>query len=268
MDRAEHLIAHELEQLAPRDEIREPDWADVRRRSARGVTSRQWALAIVVALAGTTAAVLALSASARELLGLDRAPTPDYAHAHLVVSAAVPPGRVARLWVAPSTDGGECAFVTVDPGGSRPVPKQKHFGGGMCTLGKARIAGRLSWSFSHGDPPIINGHVGSSVRAHRVVLHWHGGSQRLALRDGFFLAAAAGLKDPPFRQLPYDIIVLDAKGRQVARSRIPESFLYTAWKSVRHDLHRYRVAHGCKLVLGGSQSPGSGAVALWRCASR
>jgi len=131
-------------------------------------------------------------------------------------------------------------------------------GGGNCTLNQERFRGALTWSFSHGHGrlPIINGRVGTHVHGARVELVWHGGAQRLAFAHGFFVAGAPALGNPPFRQLPYDVVVRDAAGKVVYRSRIPSSFLYDDWKQVQPQLHRYRLAHGCEAVV------------LWRCRSR
>jgi hypothetical protein len=131
-------------------------------------------------------------------------------------------------------------------------------GGATCTIGRERFGGALAWSFSHGHGrvPIINGRVGTGLHAGGVELRWHGGSQRLVYAHGVFVAAAPGLDNPPFRRLPYEVVVIGARGDVVHRSRIPTSFLYEDWKQVQPQLHRYRVAHGCDAIV------------LWRCRSR
>jgi hypothetical protein len=256
MSEVEHVIRRELERLAPANEIPKSDWDAVRRKARRRSPQRRLAVALVFVVAAVVAPTFALSASVRDLLGFGGPPHPDYSRARLAVSAVIPGGRVARVWVAPSKEGGECEFVTFDPAGSRP-PQTRMTGGGACTLGKTQLDGRLTWSFSHGrhQTPIIHGRVGAKHAA-RVDLRWHGGSQRLAYAHGFFVAAAPALNEPPFRLLPYDVVVLDAAGRAIDRSRIPTSFLYSDWKRVEPQLHRYRVSHGCSTTV------------LWQCKSR
>jgi hypothetical protein len=83
-----------------------------------------------------------------------------------------------------------------------------------------------------------------------------GGAQQLVYADGFFVAAAPALDDPPFGQLPYDVVAYAADGRVAAESRIPTSFLYLDWKRVETQLRAYRLAHGC------------GTAVVWRCRSR
>jgi hypothetical protein len=256
MSEVERLLRRELERLAPANETPGSDWRAVRRAARWRPTPRRLALALVFAVAAVVAPTFALSASVRDLFGFGEAPHPDYGRARLAVSTPIPGGRVARVWVAPSKEGGECEFVTLDPVGPPPQPTRMT-GGGACTLGKTQLHGRLTWSFSHGrdQTPIIHGRVGKKQAA-GVELRWHGGGQLLAYAHGFFVAAAPALNDPPFRLLPYDVVVLDAVGRAIARSRIPTSFLYSDWKRVEPQLHRYRVLHGCSTTV------------LWQCKSR
>jgi hypothetical protein len=245
---------------ATRDGHDDSDWGDVLRRvSMRGTMVRRWRFVLVAAavLLAIVLPTLALSASVRGLLGLANPPSPDYRHARLAVSAPIPGGRIARVWVSPSTSGGECEFVTIDPVGSRRQPIRMT-GGGGCSLGRKALHGPLVWSFSHGrrDAPLIHGRVDPKLRARRVELRWHRGTQQLAYNNGFFVAAAPALNDPPFHQLPYDVVAYDIDGRIAARSRIPTSFLYLDWKRVQPQLHQYRVAHGCDTTV------------VWRCRSR
>jgi hypothetical protein len=212
---------------------------------------------MLVAAAAIVPAV-ALSATVRSFLGLDDSVRPDYRRAQLMVATPLPGGRVARLWVAPSTERGQCEFVTYDRAGSKPSATGLH-GGGECTIGAHRFVGDLSWGFSSASkttPPVISGRASIRVHPSRVELRWRGGSLELASRDGFFIGAAPELNSPPFRRLPYDVVVLDRDGRVSRRSRIPTSFLYVHWKQVQPSLHAYRVAHGC----GGKK--------IWDCKSR
>lgn len=258
MSDVEQLLRDELERLAPAAEIPAPDWPAVR-RAGRGVPRhRRLVVAVGLTLVAAFALTLALSASARELVGLGGQPRPNYAQARLAVSAPIGGGQVARLWVAPSTAGGQCAFVTVAASGSVPRPTRMTRGG-ACTLGTRLLHGPF-WSFSHkGKGPhalaTIYGRV-AAARAAGVELRWRGGSQRLALADGFFVGSAQALSDPPFSRLPFNLVVLDARGKVATRLRIPTSFLYTDWKRVGPHLHTYRLLHGCQ--------PG----ASWQCRSR
>jgi hypothetical protein len=245
---------------ATRDGHDGSDWGDVLQRAAsQAAIVHRWRLTVVAALVLLAIAVpsLALSASVRGLFGLNDPVHPDYSRARLLVSAPISGGRVARVWAAPSTGVGECEFVTIDPAGSALHPARMH-GSSECTLGKQRLHGRLAWSFSRGgrNTSLLDGRVGASLHAARVELHWHGGSQRLTYKGGFFVAPAPSLNDPPFRRLPYDLVVYDTQGRIVAQSRIPTSFLYKDWKRVQPQLHQYRVAHGCDTIT------------VWRCRSR
>lgn len=255
MSDLEQPLLAELERLAPADEIPARAWHDVRRQARR--RPARSAVFAVLATAAVAAPTLALSASVRNLVGLGGPPNPDYSRARLAVSAPIPGGRVARVYLAPSKEGGQCSFVVLAPATSTAHPTQMN-GGATCTLGQERFGGALAWSFSHGHGrvPIINGRVGTGLHAAGVELRWYGGSQRLAFAHGVFVAAAPGLDRPPFRKLPYELVVIGASGDIVYRSRIPTSFLFEDWKQVQPQLHRYRVAHGCDAVV------------LWRCRSR
>ena len=257
MSDLERPLLAELERLAPADEIPVRRWHDVRMQALRRPAPRRVAVFAVLATAAVAAPTLALSASVRNLVGLGSPPNPDYSRARLAVSTPIPGGRVARVYLAPSRDGGQCSFIVLAPATSTAPPTQMH-GGATCTLGQERFHGPLSWSFSkgHGRVPIINGRVGNGLHAASVELTWHGGSLRLSFAHGVFVAAAPALGNPPFRQLPYDVVALDASGDVVHRSRIPTSFLYENWKQVEPQLHRYRIAHGCDAIV------------LWRCRSR
>jgi hypothetical protein len=258
MTDADGLLAARF--AATRDDHDDSHWNDVLRRASQRPTLKRRSRTVLVAMTAFAAVALptlALSASAREFIGLGNGPSPDYHHARLAVDTAISGGRVARVWVGPSTQGGECSFVTIAPAASKPSPLLMN-GGGECTTGQERFRGRLSWSFSKGrhDVPIIHGRVSPTLNSRRVELRWHGGSQRLVYRNGYFIAESSALAIPPFRQLPYDVIAYNAFGRIVVKSRIPTSFLYLDWKRVQPRLHRYRVAHGCDTTI------------IWRCKSR
>jgi hypothetical protein len=262
----EPMIQDELQQLSPCEPVVR-DWRDVldraggsgSARTARSLLGRfQLVLVALLIAAAAIVPAVALSASVRSFLGFDRGVQPDYRHARMMVSTPLPGSRVARLWVAPSTDGGQCQFVTYALSGSKPRATRMD-GGGSCTVGAHRLRGTLTWAFSSASketPPVISGRASKVVHPAHVELRWHGGSQRLASSGGFFIGAASSLDSPPFRQLPYDVVVLDGGGRVTARSRIPTSFLYVQWKQVQPRLHAYRVTHGC------------GVTNIWDCKSR
>jgi hypothetical protein len=255
----EPLIRDELERLSPLESVVR-DWQAVAGERRRPRYPRRVALAAVAAVVLAAIPAVAFSAGVRSLLGLGRYVTPDYRHARLMVSSPLPNGRVARLWTAPSTQGGECEFVTFAPASSKPkATRLDGGGGGSCTVGAHRFLGKLAWGFSSASPatpPVISGRASRAVHPARVELRWHGGSRPLAAHDGYYIGAAPELDSPPFRQLPYDVVVLDDRGRVTARSRLPTSFLYRNWKQVEPKLHAYRVAHHC------------GTKAIWSCASR
>jgi len=228
----------------------------VRRVGQRRSAGRLLAIAAVVLVVGAAVPTFALSASVRGFFGFGNQPRPEYGKAQLRVSALVGPGQVARLWAAPSTDGGECVVVTVAAPDSRARPSQIN-GGAACTLGKGVFHGQF-WSFSHGTrktPPVIYGRL-LVPGAVGVELRWRGGLQRLSYSNGFYIGSARSLSNPRFTQLPYDIVAVDAMGRIVNHARIPTSFLYSDWKQVEPKLYRYRVSHGCDSVN------------VWRCRSR
>jgi hypothetical protein len=243
-------LATELDRIAPAAAVRAADWNAVQRRAQ---ARRRMLAAGVAALVVVGAPALALSASVRSLVGLDDSVRPRFAAAHAVVATQLAGGRVATVWVGPSTRGGRCDFVTITGPGVVPQPMN---GGGACTLGRVPRHAPLAWSLASGDPPVLHGQVAASGGVARVELRWHGGSLRARYAAGFFVAGAPMAADPGFASLPFDVVALDGAGRVVERSRIPTSFLYRDWKRVEPRLHRYRIAHGCDTTV------------VWRCRSR
>jgi hypothetical protein len=268
-----------LEHLSPEADARAatPDWGLVRARlsAQRGTRVHRWrfAFAAAVALVAICLPAIALSASVRGWLGFGSQPV--YKKARLVVSTRIPGNRVARVWVSPSTDGGECEIVTVTPasfvvidpttGAMRPpAARTRDSGGYGCTVGSTRVPpSALTWMESPvpvGNPTaaLIHGHVGQTYKATRVRVVWNGGGAKLRLAGGYFIGVVATIRNPEFHLLPYTVVAYNARGHAVARRRIPTSFLYTDWKSVEPRLHRYRQEHSC------SKNP----TRLWACKTR
>jgi hypothetical protein len=200
---------------------------------------------------------------------------PVYNKARLVVSAPIAGNRVARLWVGPSTDGGECeiitvtaaSFVTINPttGAMRPVAAGTRDSGGYgCTVGSRRVPPTaLTWTFSpvpvgNTHAALVHGHVGQTYNAVRVDVVWNGGKEKLRTVDGYFIGVVATIRNPGFHRLPYTVVAYNAQGHAVVHRRIPTSFLYSDWKGVESGLHHYRQSNGC------STNPKQ----LWVCKTR
>jgi hypothetical protein len=269
-----------LEHLSPEAEARTatPDWASVLGRlSAPRHYKRdhrwRFAFAAAVALLAICLPAIALSASVRGWLGFGSQPV--YKKARLVVSAPIAGNRVARLWVGPSTDGGECeiititaaSFVAIDPTTGKMIPvaaRTRDSGGYGCTVGSTRVPPTaLTWIFSpvpvgNTHAALIHGHVGQTYKAVRVDVVWNGGREKLRTVDGYFIGVVAMIRNPVFNRLPYTVVAYNAQGHAVARQRIPTSFLYTKWKTLEPRLRQYRQEHGC------SKTPPR----LWVCRTR
>jgi hypothetical protein len=275
----DHTLQRVLEHLSPEAEARAatPDWATVldRLSAPRSKRDHRWrfAFAAVVALVAICLPTIALSASVRGWLGFGSQPV--YKKARLVVSAPIAGNRVARLWLSPSTDGGQCeivtitaaSFVVIDPttGAMHPVAAGTRDSGGYgCTVGSRRVPpNAFTWMESPvtvGNPTaaLIHGHVGQTYKATRVGVTWNGGGAELRFADGYFLGAVATIRNPEFHRLPYTVVAYDAQGHAIAHQRIPTSFLYTDWKRVEPRLHQYRQSHGCSKT----------STRLWVCKTR
>src|SRR3981081_3076438 len=103
MTDADGLLAARF--AATRDSHDDGDWGEVLQRlNAKSASVHRWRLAVVAAVILLAIAVptFAISASVRGWFGLGSPPQPDYGHARLAVSAPLPGGRVARVWVGPS----------------------------------------------------------------------------------------------------------------------------------------------------------------------
>jgi hypothetical protein len=232
----------------------------------------RFAFAAAVALLAICLPAIAFSASVRGWLGLGAQPV--YKKARLVWTP-IAGNRVARLWVSPSTDGGECeiititaaSFVVIDPtsGAMRPVAaRTRNSGGYGCTVGSTRVPPTaLTWVFSpvpvgNTHAALVHGHVGQVYKAVHVDVLWNGGKEELRTVDGYFIGVVATIRNPEFHRLPYTVVAYNAQGHAVARQRIPTSFLYTDWKRVEPRLRQYRQEHGC------SKTPAR----LWVCKTR
>jgi hypothetical protein len=264
----EPVILDELQRLSTLDKSVSGDWDAIldqavsRRRRSRAAV---WTAAVCIALAVVIPAV-AFSGTIRSLVGL-HGPSPRYDQARLRVEVnprhkyAFGQNYVYRLWTSPSTQGGSCIFTTEDATPAQRQPKRIS-GGGYCSVGRAALIvpkHHLTWSLGTalGDTYLLDGVAGSSLHVSQVTLRWHGGSQRITTRDGYFLGLVPIALSPSFRLLPFDLVATNRDGRVVATQRIPTSFLYEQWKRVEPRLRAYRNAHGC------SKTP-----PLWRCGSR
>jgi hypothetical protein len=268
-----------LEHLSPETEARAatPDWGIVRAglSAQRRTRDHRWrfAFAVAVALVAICLPAIAVSASVRGWLGLGSQPV--YKKARLVVSTPIPGNRVARVWVSPSTDGGECEIITIAPaslvvidpttGAIRPPAATTRDSGGYgCTVGSTPVPpSAFTWmespvTVANPTAALIHGHVGKTYKATRVGVIWNGGGEKLRTVDGYFIGVVATIRNPQFHRLPYTVVAYNAQGQVVARRRIPTSLLYTDWKSVEPRLHRYRQKHGC------SKNP----MRLWACKTR
>lgn len=216
---------------------RAPDWSDVRERASIRRRHRRRIVALVAA-AFVVAAVptLAFSHGVRQLFGLT-APAPRFDEARLLL--AVPDGQnTVRLWVAPSTKGGQCSFVQITPRGSSTKPTMPFWrlrsgwnGGSTCSLGanpQQSSEPGFIWTLTRRGESrrgVLAGIVLGNKQATRVELHWTGGSRRLALNDRHFLTVQH-IYFPSKSLLPFEIVAYDNEGSVIARSRIARDLLY------------------------------------------
>lgn len=256
----EPLILEELAQLSPFDEAESGDWdailahATPPRRRHKRLVRVVFALAVVIAI---VLPAVAFSESVRNLLGV-RDPSPRYDQAQVQAEAKLPEGLVARIWSAPSTQGGTCVFVTYDPTSS-PAPPTRMSGGGFCARAGAQIVtrGHAFWAVATAPngSNVLSGVVAPDLDVSRVTLRWTGGAQLIPSHNGYFVGPVPVVASPPFKLLPFDVVATDRDRRTVSKQRIPTSFLYRDWKTVEPKLSAYRQLHGCKK-------------ATWKCRSR
>jgi len=185
-------------------------------------------------LAAVAAGVVAIAAPALAFDGVRsfvwRDPEPVLEESRLLVSAPVAEGTVARLWLSPSTTGGQCLFETYGPpadvehapemdgaGGctERPIswegiPLTYHTG----SAGKPH--GATEWV-----PPVVSGRVDPELGATRVEVRWTGGSKALVLENEYFIGAVEEFHEPPAERLPFFVVAYDEDGQEVARLKLP-----------------------------------------------
>jgi hypothetical protein len=258
----EPVILEELEQLAPAAEVPPSAWGDVvsraggQRASAVDHHALRIAAAALIALLAVAAPAIALSASLRQFLGIDR-PTPVLNQARLLVSAPVGNGFFAHEWDSPSSTGGRCFFQTRDHTLTALHPPTVG-GAGGCSVDGSRPPFRASTQIplnvglnivrrptsgiaANWVPPTVDGAVLPKLHATRVVVMWQGGHHQLVLRNGYFLGGTAALYMPPFARFPFYVVAYDRRGTEVARSKLQGSVLsllggkqfareYLAWK--------------------------------------
>lgn len=222
----------ELDRLAPPDEARGPDWADVLRRArpaSRGRLRRALPAAAVVLAVAVPAA--ALSSSVRSTLSFDRAPL--FTKARVLVTASVGNGFFAHALSVPTGHGRTCVVVsysrTSSPLGVRvrplrlrvarlPTRCSSHGSPGAATVQRPLLA-TLSVQPKRGTgdprnwvPPVVFGSVSASLHATRVAVVWDGGSHELTLHDGLFLGGSPAL----YRSPPRRVVAYDATGHELA----------------------------------------------------
>jgi hypothetical protein len=158
---------------------------------------------------------------------------PLLAQARLLVAGPVGNGFSAQVWLAPSSSGGECRFVTKGRGALPARPRVFEDGG--CSVSgpfDPLSSGRtinVGLSIAQRPakgvggiwvPPTVNGSVLPKLHAKSVRLTWHGGSQPLKLRNGSFVGGGTVLYRPPLARLPVAVVAYDRKGRVVAKQEL------------------------------------------------
>jgi hypothetical protein len=188
--------------------------------------------AAAVLIVGMAAPAVA-SDRVRSFIGLEAHPHPVLEESTLLVSAPVAEGTVARLWLSPSTTGGECLFETYGPPGDvEHAPDMS--GGGMCTerpiswegipltfTGVHTGSGGKPHGATERVPPAVSGRVHPKLGAARVEVRWSGGSKALVLENEYFIGAVEELHEPPAERLPFFLVAYDADGQEVARLKLP-----------------------------------------------
>ena len=257
----DEAIRGELEQLAPDDERRTPDWDNARSRAGEPIRQRRslWIAVPALALIVVTPTI-ALSASVRSLLGISP-PRPVVTKARLVISAPIGNGFYAHLWNSPSTTGGECSFTSFDHRATPNVAPTAD--GGGCTYTGTRplvnvnaehpliVGVAIQRRLKTGDPkkwlpPLVSGNVLPALHASRVQIQWRHGSYRLNLRNGYLFGGTPKLYMPPFSDFPFYVVAYNADGRVVARTKIdsPGLLMLThGWKEYARLYHHWQKTH-------------------------
>jgi len=226
------VTSFELDRLAPADEARAPDWADVLRRArpASRAHLRRALPAVVLALAVAIPAA-ALSSSVRSTLGFGHRPL--LAKAKVLLTAPVGNGFYAHALRVATAPGKTCVLVsytrTSSPLGTRMLPFRFRLAQGptRCSsngstgaaTAKRPLLATLSVEPKLGTgnlrnwvPPVVFGSVSPSLRAARVAVVWDGGSHELTLRHGLFLGGSPAL----YRSPPLRVVAYDASGHELA----------------------------------------------------
>jgi hypothetical protein len=151
--------------------------------------------------------------------------------AKLVVSAKVGNGFYAHVWLSPSSNGGECRFVTTDSV-ARPIRPATFENGGCSGNGAPAVqaapisvglsivrrpAGKAAASWA---PPIVSGSVATGLKAAKVAVRWAGGSLPLVLRNGAFVGGGIELYAPSLKSLPYRVVAYDGRGHVLAAEEL------------------------------------------------
>jgi hypothetical protein len=200
---------------------------------------RRFVLAVAI-LAAIAVPTVALSGTAQRLLGLADDPGPVLDEAQFVLESPAGDGVVVRLYTSPFNRGGECVFTTFAKAGS-PIRPVERSGGGACAQTLQLAPGELTFSVSLTRLPLaswlrtdpstgpraaIDGVAAPDLEAARVELQWASGSEDFVFEDGYFLLVTDRLFNPPEQDLPFEVVVYDAQGKEVARRKVPSESLY------------------------------------------
>jgi hypothetical protein len=151
------------------------------------------------------------------VLGASVTPKPLLSKAQLLVAASVGNGFTAHVWLAPSSTGGQCLFVTRDEDASLAHPTVFE-DGGCSTKGQFNplsSGDALNVGLSEGVrpatgkttawvPPTVSGSVSTKLNVVRVRITWKGGSQALKLSHGSFVGGGVALYQPPSEPVKSD----------------------------------------------------------------
>jgi len=193
-------------------------------------------------------------------LGALVAPKPLLSKARLLVAASVGNGFTAHVWLAPSSTGGQCLFVTrdhnaslshpsafEDGGCSNKGPLSPVFSGDGLNVGVSVAERPVSGQTSNWVPPTVSGSVLAKLNVVRVRITWTGGFEPLKLGHDSFVGGGVDLYQPPFARLPLSVVAYNAKGHVVATAKLDSASLelmsekvfatkYAGWRAA-HSRH-------------------------------